>query len=337
MDRPAAESVIATIVLARPHDDASLRRLLRENAVPGRVTLSYEREPNFFAASRVDGERSQTIVAREGGRVVGLGTRSTHLAYVNGSAQRIGYLSQLRLDRECRGRAHLVFRGYDALRQLHDECADAPFYVTTLVDGNRQAERLLTSGHLRLPRYQRIESFRTLVLRTSAIRPIEPSPGSRQDIRSHLAGHSPRWQFCRIWDDVEPDDFVVSSDGCLAVWDQSAFKQVVVRGYAPPLNLFRRLLGLPRVGDPLRMAFLSHLAVASGAALVHLIRAAATHARARRLDYLILGLSARSPLLDAVRRAFAPREYGSTVYAVYWGGTRPDLDDRPCHLEAATL
>ena len=337
MDWSVAESVIVIIGLAEPQDDQALRQLLRNNAVPGPVSLSYEREPSFFVASRFEGDRSQTIVARDAGRVIALGTRSTHMAYVNGAVRRIGYLSQLRLDRPYRGRAHLILRGYEMLRRLHEEHGDAPFYVTTLIDGNDPAERLLTAGHDRMPHYRRLEGFRTLVLRVKSIDPLDAPAGTVDEIRAHLDRHSAQFQFCRVWNDIDPDDFVVDADGCLALWDQSAFKQIVVRGYAPALRLLRPFLRLPRVGHPLRMAYLSHVACADGPALVRMIRAAAARARLRQIDYLILGLSERNPLLGAVRTAFSPREYGSTIYLVHWGDAPPQLDDRPCHLEVATL
>ncbi len=362
------------ISLAGPEDDTDLRRLLRNNPVPGAVSISYEREPDFFLAAGIEGERSQTLVARDGdpGRILALGGRSVHAACVNGEARRIGYLGQLRLDRGSRGKGHVLFRGYEMLKELHDADGEPPFYLTSLVDGNLPARRFLTSDHPRLPRYSILESFRTLSLDVLAIRPIAGKAARAEDLPAIvdcLRRYAARHQLCRPWtveDLLSPDrsrglsvgDFQVAFSGgrfagCLALWDQSAFKQAVVRGYSPGFGWLRRpmhvgsaLRGevtvLPKVGQPLSMAYLSHIAIDGDDAPVFLslIRSAAGHARTRGIRHLVLGLSSRSPLLAAVRKSFFPREYGSTLYAVHWeDGTEAvhALDSRPCHVEVATL
>ncbi len=355
----AATAPELQISLAGPEDEPELRRLLRENPVPGSVAISYERESDFFLASGIEGEQGQTLIAREAGKVVALGSRSTHTACVNGEARRIGYLSQLRLDKSLRGNAHLLFRGYEKLKELHDEDGETPFYLTSLIDGNEAARRFLTSGHLRLPRYRFLESFKTLVLDAHGIEPGTCRSGRSEDfpeIASCLQGQAGRSQLCRPWTAEEllspersrglsPEDFQVMTSkdrvtGCLALWDQSAFKQAVVRGYSGGLALLRPVL--PKVGRPLRMAYLSHLAIDGddSQVLLALIRGAVARARESGIRYLTLGLSSRNPMLEAVRRAFAPREYGSALYAVHWkdgvAAVRA-LDSRPCHVEVATL
>ncbi len=347
------------ISLAGPGDEPELRRLLRENPVPGAVSISYEREPDFFLATGIEGEQGQTLIAREAEKVVALGSRSVHTACLNGEARRIGYLSQLRLDQGLRGSAQLLFRGYEKLKELHDEDGGAAFYLTTLIDGNETARRFLTSGHPRLPRYRFLESFRTLVLDTHAIEPAAGRTGRLEDlpeIAACLQRQAGRFQLCRPWTEedllsplrargLSPGDFQVAVSknrvaGCLALWDQSGFKQPVVRGYSGGLALLRPML--PKVGRPLRMAYLSHLAVDGddSQVLLALIRSASTRARDRGIRYLTLGLSDRNPLLEPVRRAFSPREVGSAIYAVHWeDGTEAvqALDARPCHVEVATL
>ena len=52
------------IDLARPSDDAELRRILRETPTPGEISISFQREPSFFEASDVEGPFHQTVVAR---------------------------------------------------------------------------------------------------------------------------------------------------------------------------------------------------------------------------------------------------------------------------------
>jgi hypothetical protein len=139
--------------------------------------------------------------------------------------------------------------------------------------------------------------------------------------------------------------------GCLAVWDQRGFKQAVVRGYAPALRLARPLLNLagpalgaprlPRPGEPLRHAFLSHVAVDGDdpRVLVALVEEAMATAGSD-LDHLVTGFSERDPLLGALIRAFPSRRYGSILYVVDWEdgrGAADTLDRRVPHPEVAIL
>ena len=84
-----------TFTLAAPADDESLRRLLRENPIPGSISLSFEREPCYFDAAVVEGPFHQTIVAREvdTGEIIAFGNRSIRPLYVNGEVREIGYMS----------------------------------------------------------------------------------------------------------------------------------------------------------------------------------------------------------------------------------------------------
>jgi len=85
--------------LATPADDAAIRKLLRREPMPGRIQLTYEREPNFWTGCEVTGEDCRVLIARheEDGDIVGLACRSTRNVFVNGLERRIGYLGQLRV------------------------------------------------------------------------------------------------------------------------------------------------------------------------------------------------------------------------------------------------
>src|SRR5438105_3231848 len=90
-----------TIELAAQADDAALRHLLATNAVPGNVTVTFEREPNYFHGCDTLGDAWQVLVARaaqHGQReAVGVACRAVRKVFVNGSETRVGYLGQLRV------------------------------------------------------------------------------------------------------------------------------------------------------------------------------------------------------------------------------------------------
>lgn len=359
---------------AAPEDEPELRRLLRDNPMEGEIRVSLEREPNAFLAAAVEGEPHRTIVARDPARggIVGMGSRSVWNAFVNGEPCRLGYLSQLRVDRAWRGRKRLLAAGYDLLRSFRGP-DELPFDLTGIIADNEAARRLLGAGLPGLPTYREIAGFTTLVISTSS-RP-RPVSGVERGTRERLAGvaaclernrrrlqFAPRFSVADLLSPqrsrgLAPEDFFLAVSGpeivgCLALWDQSGFKQVVVRGYGPRLARWRpwinrlspllRTPRLPAPGEALPHASISHLAVDEDDPEVFraLVEAAYREARARRYVYVVIGLAARHPWLPWLRRRFRPRQYASTLYAVHWedgAAAVAALDGRRPHVEVAFL
>ena len=362
--------------LARPEDDPEIRRLLRENPMDGAIRVSLEREPNAFLAAAVEGERHATVVARDpdSGRIVGMGTRAVWNAFVNGEPRRLGYLSQLRIDRAARGRRRLVAAGYAALRDLRKP-DEMPFDLTSIIADNDAARRLLGRGVPGLPRYRELSGFVTLVLpavrprRGRALATIEPGTFERiPEIADCLTRNRRRFQMAPFFTAEEllspersrglaPGDFRLALRdgrvvGCLALWDQSGFKQVVVRGYAPRLARWRpwinrlpwslRSLGIPRLPDPgeaLPHATISHVAVDDDNPDIFQALVESAHAEAckRRYAYVVIGFAAGHPWLSWLERRFRPRRYESVLYTVDWGEGAAVVNDRLPHVEVALL
>ena len=180
-----------------------------------------------------------------------------------------------------------------------------------------------------------------------------------------LNEHGRRHQFAAHWTverlnalaalGLNPTDLHLLSNesaptACAGLWDQRAFKQTVVRGYAsrlarwrPLIDLAGRLTGgprLPPVGTILASAMVTPLVSSNSEDTIALIRRLAAAAAARRLDSLILGLAANDPRLDPVRTAFRGREYHSRLYVVSWPGlglSAGEIDDRILAPEVAWL
>src|SRR5438046_2897702 len=104
-------------------DDPEIRRLLRENPIPGQISISLEREPDYFTDADLPGDMKQTIIARENGRVACLGHCTIRQRFINGTPHRVGYLGGLRLDSGQAGRFDILRRGYEFFRVLQ---TDAP-------------------------------------------------------------------------------------------------------------------------------------------------------------------------------------------------------------------
>ena len=366
--------------LATPADDPALRSLLRNNPLPGSIRLSFEREPDYFAATGIEGPFQQTIVAREEntGLIVGMGGRSIRPMVVDGVVRPVGYMSQLRVDQRYAWGAELgrtlsqVFAFY---RQLHAD-GRAGLYLLSVVDGNQAAQRLLSAGLPCYPWLHPLTRLHTFALYVGRRRPplalpagLTLAPGAARWTEALVAclqrsgvrhPFSPAWTASALFDPVatpglRPEDFVlaVTGDqvvGCLALWDQSAVKQTIVRGYngalarwRPLLNAGARLGGwpvLPPTDTPLRHAYASHLALDRDDPILFaaLLRAVYRQACARQHRFLMLGLDQRSPLL-AVARCYPHMRYDSQIFLAGWGddSALPPVEDRPTGIEIATL
>jgi hypothetical protein len=151
-------------VATREHD-AAIRRLLRENPMRGAISISLEREPDYFVGANIGGASDQTIVAFDDERLVCMGRCTTRNAWINGQVRRTGYLAELRLDASVRGRFDLVRDGYRFFRTLQ-ESDPADVYFTSIAADNERARRLLERGLPGLPRYTHIGDLTTLLIST---------------------------------------------------------------------------------------------------------------------------------------------------------------------------
>lgn len=362
--------------LATEADDADLRHVLAETPMPGRIAVSFRREPSYFAAAEVDGRFRQVVAAREldSGRVVGFGSRSVCQRFVNGVPTPIGYLSSLRLLAEHRNRG-LVARGYAYFRRLHAD-RRAPLYLTTIAEGNALALRLLTSGRAGLPRYHPAGQFLTAAIpcrntrhtrsESPALRLRPASVADRPAIIDFLGRVGPRRQFfpCYSVDDLfttggafrrlRPEDLLLAiRDGAIVgtfgLWDQSDFRQTVVHGYGPPLgwvrpiyNAWARWSGRPRLpgaGDRFRSRCAALPLVDDDDPETFAALLGTAVARSTDADYLLIGLHESDPLLSVVRR-WPATWYPTKLFYVCWDDGEPvrrSVDDRPPYLELGSL
>ncbi len=363
--------------LATQADDPDLRRLLRENPITGSISLSFEREPNYFDASAVEGDFHQTIVARESdsGNVIAFGNRSIRALYVNGEIQDVGYMSQLRVNPSY-GKGMYLARGLaGGFKKYHELHLDGrtPFYIMSVIEDNIPARRLLTSGLYEYPiarEYTRVFTYVIYPVKRkhelplpSSIRIVHGNDNYTNDIVTCLNRNNINKQLAPHWTcdslflyNLSPSDFflVLNEDhviGCLACWNQNSFKQTVVRGYNGSLarwrkaiNVFSRYIGapyLPEQNTPLKYSYASHLAIDNDDPVVFkaLLRAMYNHTLEQGYSYFMIGLAKSHPFRKIVE-SYRPLTYISQIYLVNWDAEDDllsKLDGRIPGLEIAVL
>jgi hypothetical protein len=298
------------ITLAGREDDGELRRLVANHPVPGSPPVIYAREPDYFLGCHALGGFSQVIVAKdaERGTIAGVACRAVRARFVNGRREAVGYLGQLRVDDRWRGRWFLT-RGYRFVSELHldGRCRG---YITTIVSGNETAERLLvTAARPSLPAYRFLDRIVAVLLQvphepvTDAVDDRSGRPGLDEVVHFVNEFGAGR-QFYPVCDRqaLAGMDVLVEGDlgAACGLWDQSAFKQTIVPGRGS-----------------LRLAYASFIAVRGGdaGAFDRLLDRVVARAARRQVDFVVVGLSARDPLLPvALRRPH--QTYESSLYSV---------------------
>ncbi|HEY2115841.1 MAG TPA: GNAT family N-acetyltransferase [Candidatus Angelobacter sp.] len=363
-----------SVNLAGPADDAAIRLLMRRQPMPGRVTVTFEREPNFSLGCAVTGEDCRILVARsEDNEIVGVACASVRNVFVNGREQRLGYLGQLRVDERFRGR-WLVSRGFSLLRQLHHDTG-VPAYLTAIVGGNDEARAVLVEKRRKsFPEFHPVADYCTLAIDLGRPRSAMPcaaticsaAAGDLADIARFLCSCGSKRQFFPVWDEstlhqlsaygLTAQDLIVARRGgqivgIVGLWDQSAYKQTVIQAYsgwlravAPLWNSAASLLrrnSLPRPGEAVRSAYAALVCVAGNntAVFASLLREVYRRARSRGFSYLMLGLDALDPFLS-LARSYPHIPYTSRLYLAEWsdgGHLHERLEHFPAYVDIATL
>src|SRR6184192_255960 len=144
--------------IATPEHDSAIRRLLRDNPIAGDISVSFEREPNYF--TQLPGAEDQAILAFDQNRLACTGRCCIRSLFINGQPRRVGYLSELRLDWQFQGRSDILRHGYRFFESVA-EAAPADFYFTSISADNKRSLRFLEANLPGMPDYKLLTGFAT--------------------------------------------------------------------------------------------------------------------------------------------------------------------------------
>ena len=347
--------------LADP-DDAALNRQLCELfssvRLESALTLTQERDPDFFALPRLhQGPFSTAVAFDDAGQVVGCGTVAVRDAVLGEKTLKTGYLCDLRVAPGFRGGIHLA-RAYGSFMNHVEATHGADLFTTVIFDSNTAAVKALTTRsdkRKEQPVYRPMTPFEMVSVqftrqKTAAsdrVRPatdadLEPlvaflSARARCRILGEVLTHERFVQRLALWPGLSLSDFLIATDsngkivGSLAPWDTSIFKRTRVIGYRGGMLWQKRLFNvgaallrfppLPQPGDCFRFVFLTHLEVANDdpAIFRDLLCAAYDRLRPHKLHFMSAFIPRGSPLATAFS-GFMTTKTRMTLYAVH----RPD-------------
>jgi hypothetical protein len=274
------------------------------------------------------------------------------------------------VNRPYRRRPRIVINGFASIRALVPNKATVPFWFTAVGRENSRARRLLEAGLVGLPVYRQVGELDNLAIATHQAKErglLQRAVDKDIDGLANFYNlRAARHQFAPVltekWLRGLPNgkglglnDFWLLKDGseirgCLALWDQRAFKQTIARSYPfllsplrKPYNVWARATGrvkLPAPGHCIEHVYLAFMAFDARAvyAAVDAVREGLARAREKGAAAAIVGLSAVHPLAAKLRATLHAHSYHTCIETVSWRDQpEPDLDGRAPQPEVALL
>lgn len=344
--------------------------------MPGPISLAASHDPSFFDSIQVEGHDCRVVVAEREEQILGVGLIGKRRVYLNGSEAEVGYISSLRTDPSVRSTT-VLGRGNTIFKRLHEDHLQASFYLCSILQANKLALKVFTSGRGGLPASREIGTLYTATI--PLIRRVKPRlAGGISIIRGGQVGAEaiieclnrcgsakqfyPAYTVSELLANDGPlrglrlDDFyaAISGDrvaGVMACWNHLAFRRMTVAGYSgamrfakpvlSPIARMLRLAPLPNAGDAIQSVLASCIAIEDNdVSLFKALLQSILHDQyATGKAFLMVGLMERDPLLR-VARQYTHLPTRSSIYALQWGDIEQatsKLDDRLPYLELGSL
>ncbi len=267
--------------LAKSDDDSAIRAFLNSITLKSDIELDYRKEPSFFNAINIRGYKNQVVIGEANGLICSMGARALSKNYLNGKVETVGYLSDLKVKKTNRHLRALT-KGYDFVKKLMSD-NEAKLHISTIIEDNRNAKVALTwkNKSKSVPNY-----YDFGLLNTYYILPIfkhKIKTGYKlelgnnyniQNIIDFLNKEGSKKQFfpavtkeyLQSLPALNPDDFFIAYKneeiaGVIANWNQSSFKQVIMKKYRNKAKILKYLPFLPKENKEILFSCLGFFAV----------------------------------------------------------------------------
>jgi hypothetical protein len=339
---------------ALPDDNPRILDFQARHAMPGSLPMRFDRAPDYFALHRCHSPFHEVWCAEdEQGALKGIASLVVRDGYLDGAARPVAYLGDLRLMPDRRLSREWMGVVRDRLAALRSEAGVEHAYCCMIRDNRLAVQSLAQSrraSRLRFAHWRGYENVSVYARRgrrdanrvPAGVRIVEAQPHHADALRAFLDAQSRRQPFGCVFSEREfarrldtwpafgIGSFLLAFDahdrlvGCVAPWDASAIKRIVLerlplsmRAVRAVFNGLAPLLRRPRIaapGEPLGDVYLTHLQVRERDPAIFAALIDAAWARLRHQHALIqLCLYDGDPLWAAMGRY----RYASTPMDLY--------------------
>jgi len=350
-------------VPAEAHDGERILEILECSPAKGSIELLYTRRPNAYISYQMESGDAEVFVVKDGERIIGTAAEIIRDVYIGGEERRLCYICGLKKDIHYDG---TVNWGKVFIRKLIREDIDC--YFCSIISDNKSAQQLFEKKRLHTLNHNFLQNYTTYMLapnfrfRTSkkgcAFRQAQNSDehelleflnreGRNKDFFPVIRSIS---QFSRL--DISNFYILRDEHGIAAVgalWNQSAYRQYIVKKYRGILNCARlfnpllKLLGyiqLPKENEVLDFPMLSFFISRdddegfSKAFLNNIARVIR-----KRYGMVVIGASEHSHM-NGILKKLRSISFDSRIYTIDFilGGRKSvDVDSEKIWLECGLL
>lgn len=325
--------------IASPEDGKEILRILESSAAQGGIELIYTRRDDAYASYMQEPGQAHVFISKDGNRTVGTCAELIRDVYIGGQRRRAAYVCGLKKDANYDG---LVGFGPGFIKALQQD--DVDFYYCSVVADNTEAQTMFGKGNRALS-MQPIAAYKTYIF-SPRVRITAPKHGlvfrqaTQADLPSlleFLNAEGRKKDLFPVIDSLDPfygltvEHFYLLLDknrivAAGALWDQTGYKQYIVKKYhglmklariANPLLSALGYIRLPQQEQPLKLTMLSFfLSKNDNAEWYRIFLARIRREIAKSHEIFVLGLPKNhfaASMLDRLPNiSFETRLYGIT-------------------------
>lgn len=342
-------------------DNRQVLDLINSTSVKGDIEVAFTKEPDYLNAVKSCADEVQAVVGRVNEKIEILGTRSLKKVYINGKSETLGYLSDLKISNNAK-KIHALSEGFKFMKSLMDD-RRAKLHIATIIDDNKQGKIALTWAN----KNPNVPNFYDLgIMNTYFILPILPIFVSKKikiirgskdildKIVDFLNAEGCKKQFFPVYTkeyflnlpNFNLEDFYIAiADnkilGVIAKWEQTPFKQVIIKKYNNKWKLLKKISGnlLPQENETIKQFYLSFIVIKNNNHSVFEALLSKIYNDNRHYKYFSLILHSKDNLNHSLKKFFSIK-YKSRLYITEFMEDEEIIkmvDDRIPYLELAGL
>lgn len=341
-------------------DNREVLNLINSMTIKGEIEVSFTKEPNYLDAMYATADTVQPVIGIYQNKVEVLGTRSIKKAYINREAADLGYLSDLKISKNVK-KMNALTEGFSYMKNLITD-GRANIHLATIIDDNRLGKAVLTWKS----KSSQVANFYDYgILNTYFILPIFPKFTTHKikitrgcseildDIVKFLNEEGRKKQFFPVYTkefflnlpNFKINDFYIATDenkniiGAMAKWEQTPFKQVIIKKYSGKWNFIKQITGniLPSENEPIKQFYISFAAIKNNNNGIFEQLLNKIYNDNRKYKYFSLILHEKDNLNTSMKK-YINIKYKSRLYiAGYEKAEQYILDDEIPYIELASL
>ena len=325
-----------TYEFANYNDGKELVSLLEEASFDGDYTLIYTKRPNAYESVEKDAKQFAIAIGRNTttNEICGMGICTINKLLLDGQKNNIAYLSGFRRKKNIGGDISQVYKIFQNF------CKDnnVKYTYTTILEDNISAQKLLTKKRKLLPHYIKIADYTVNIfkakLQTNHLyNCTKAQENDLEKLKKFIENESKKKTFFPYLDldkeffGLNYKDFYLLKNSkneilaCGILWNQTDYKQLIVKNYSFKYQLIRKLANLvlgilnypllPKINEIVDYSTLSFVLYKDDNEeyLNHFIREISHHVKEKLFVYAST---------KELNENITPMKYKSFVYIVDW-------------------